>query len=131
LNGAGGAARGYLVNRVFAEMYNLRAIAGRLVQLPVDESASSGNLAGPPFEMAYTYKLPPSESDRWRLHRDLHEASVLCLGDVEAELGRRSVSAGDGRQYLTALIESDGRTIDQIDTWLASSKTPSAVSTHP
>lgn len=66
--------RGLLINRTFGEMYNVRSISNILVQLPLDESGS-GAVAAPTFEMPYSLDLPLTEVDRWRLHRDLLEAS--------------------------------------------------------
>ena len=50
--------RGGLIHRCFAEMYNLRAIAGLLVRLPVGADDADGPRAGPPFQMPYTLALP-------------------------------------------------------------------------
>ena len=41
--------RGWLIHHCFAEMYNLRAIAGLLVRLPVSADEPDGARAGPTF----------------------------------------------------------------------------------
>ena len=57
-------------------MYNLRAIAATLVEMP-SGGAGGRARAGPPFQMPYTLALPRREHDRWVLHRDLLDASQL------------------------------------------------------
>jgi hypothetical protein len=101
--------RGALINRTFAEMYNLRAIASRLVELtlPGPEHIS----AAPPFEMPYTLELPPSERHRWILHRNLLEAS----GKLIEELIERE---SPGREYLFALAEADRIAFAQVERML-------------
>jgi hypothetical protein len=109
-DGAAVTPRGALINRTFAEMYNLRAIAGTLVELPADASGSRN--AGPPFEMPYTLELPRRERDRWALHRDLLEAA----GALIETLG--PLASPPGSDYLTALSESDRLALDQVERML-------------
>ena len=99
---AGVSARGALVHRSFTEMYHLRTLAGLLVRLPLDDADPDGPRAGPPFQMPYTLALPRRERDRWRLHRDLLDASSGVL----ARLKERGVT-GDGQDYLLALAQAD------------------------
>jgi hypothetical protein len=94
--------RGALIHRTFSEMYNLRAIAGLLVRLPVAADDPDGPRAGPTFQMPYTLALPSVEADRWRLHRDLLGAS----GRLIAQL-RTMSPPGDGPDYLAALAQWD------------------------
>jgi Ferritin-like len=104
-----GGPRGALVNRTFAEMYNLRAIAGTLVGLKAEGGGPEGpHYAGPPFEMPYTLDLPRRERDRWRLHRDLIEAAAALIGPL------KHVTSREGRRYLTALAEADALVLAQI-----------------
>jgi hypothetical protein len=109
-NGGVLTGRGALVHRAFAEMYNLRALAGRLVELPLEEDAPGGLLAGPPFEMPYSLELPHHDHDRWLLQRDLVQASQLLTDQL---LSTQPSSAGD--PYLVALRESDRRALEQIE----------------
>ncbi|MFJ3309701.1 ferritin-like domain-containing protein [Streptomyces sp. NPDC086549] len=101
-NGATLTARGSLIHRAFGEMYNLRAVAGTLLQLPLDHERDGGLLAGPPFEMPYTLDLPAGDRNRWLLQRDLTEASLLA---VDALLQTRLTPEGEA--YLRALRETD------------------------
>lgn len=102
-------ARGALINRAFAEMYNLRAIAGMLVQLPLDQDSVSGLQAGPPFEMPYTLDLPEHPHDRWIQQRELFCASQ----DLVART--KQLAPPKRRQYLIALEDSDRLALDQIE----------------
>ncbi|MFI9009864.1 ferritin-like protein [Actinosynnema sp. NPDC053489] len=108
-NGGVLTGRGALVHRAFAEMYNLRAIAGRLVELPLTPEPD-GWCAGPPFEMPYSVELPHRDRDRWLLQRDLVEASQLL---VEQFVKTGESHADD--PYLLALRDSDQRALAQID----------------
>ncbi|MGW4113874.1 ferritin-like domain-containing protein [Actinosynnema sp. NPDC004786] len=108
-NGGVLTGRGALVHRAFAEMYNLRALAGRLVERPLEAKAPDGLRAGPPFEMPYSLELPHHDHDRWLLQRDLVQASRLLtaqLADTDPD--------GPADPYLVALREADQRALDQI-----------------
>jgi hypothetical protein len=123
------AMRGYLINRTFGEMYNLRAIGGRLVQLPI-ASGNQNLLAGPPFEMPYSLRLPDSESDRWRLHRDLYKAAQFEVERTKKELPSRGEEAAHGRDYLDSLAQSDEWALREIEKWIFSAS-PLSTSTVP
>jgi hypothetical protein len=115
LPGEGAAVnpRGALINRTFAEMYNLRAIAGVLVELHAQRSGPEGpRNAGPPFEMPYTLALPRGEHNRWILHRNLLEASAALVDAL------RPLVSTLGENYLTALSESDALALDQVERML-------------
>ncbi|ROP35661.1 ferritin-like protein [Saccharothrix texasensis] len=109
-NGGVLTGRGALVHRAFAEMYNLRALAGRLVDLPLERDAPDGPRAGPPFEMPYSLELPHHDHDRWLLQRDLVQASRLLTD----QLLSTDPSCG-GDPYLVALRESDQRALEQVE----------------
>lgn len=100
-------ARGLLINRTFGEMYNVRSISNILVQLPLDESGS-GALAAPPFEMPYSLELPDSETDRWRLHRDLLEASQHLTAQLRERYPDRHTD------YLRALEDLDASALASV-----------------
>lgn len=107
-----GGPRGALINRAFGEMYNMRSIAGALVVLPIDHANPAGERAGPPFQMPYTLMLAQHEADRWRLHRDLLDASALLIERIGA-------TGGAPRAYLTALAQADEIERGQLDLLIA------------
>lgn len=110
-------ARGLLLIWTFNEMRRLKKIAGKLVQLPLDDPPGDTH-AGPPFELPYTLNLPDREEDRWRRHLDVSRAAVrlvrerlqphdvadqrdgfledLVSLDEEAQVIMRSMAAGTG-----------------------------------
>jgi hypothetical protein len=105
--------RGLLIHATFGEMYNLRAIARFLAHMPLDEDGAI-RLAGPPFQMPYTMKLPFDPPDRWRLHIDLLRASRALADRLSQQ------ADAPQRAYLTALRKTDGemiRTIEAISSW--------------
>jgi hypothetical protein len=111
--------RGLLVNATFGEMYNLRALSTILMQTPLTEDDAL-RMAGPPFQMPYTVRLPHEPVDRWRLHTDLLEASML--------LADRLLDAGVPHQeYLLALRQVDTRVAAGIRTILDGLRTAAFV----
>ncbi len=112
VEGTSTSVRGLLVAKTFGEMYNLRSIAGILMQLP--QGPDSTNVAAPPFEMPYSLVLPHLESDRWRIHRDLIQASQRILDGLK----RRNTKHVD---YAIALADWDARARDTVEALIRSS----------
>jgi len=115
--------RGWLIHRTFGEMYNLRAIAGLLVRLPLRVDDVDGPRAGPPFQMPYSLGLPSNERNRWRVHRDLLDAAAALYADLRAVLAEGS----EARDYLTAVAQLDQIErvqVEQLITPAAGSPTP-------
>lgn len=118
--------RGSLIHRAFAEMYNLRSIAGLLVALPLDHAQPDAVRAGPPFQMPHTLMLPHDEDDRWRLHRDLLDASATLAERIAGVDG-----AGAAEEYLTALADADRIERDQVDALIVATARPAAGAPRP
>lgn len=107
--------RGMVMHRAFGEMYNIKTIAGIIVELDLNESGAPGKsprFAGPPFEMPYTLTLPNAEAEAWRLHQELLKGSI----DVADQLLENP--GGAGRDYLVALRALDRKAIAAIDALL-------------
>jgi Ferritin-like len=92
-------ARAALLQRVFAEMFNVKTIAEVLVRLTLCDP-NAPERAGAPFEMAYTTALPPDEVDCWRLYRDVLETAMMLSRGLLA-----AMPAGEGADYLRAVLE--------------------------
>jgi hypothetical protein len=122
--------RGYLINSMFGEMYHLRAIAGRIVQLPAEPRRNQRLLAGPPFEMPYSLRLPDSEVERWRVHSDLYKAAQFQIQRTVDELNDSNPESARSREYLASLAESDQWALQAIEKWVLS-PTPSSLSSVP
>jgi hypothetical protein len=98
--------RGLIINSSFGEMYNLRSLATILVQTPIAKNSSK--MCGPPFTMPYTFDLPFGEHNRWRLHRDLLEASNKIITELKAYKSQAHV------QYLNGLQEADQKLLQSM-----------------
>lgn len=118
--------RGTLIHRTFAEMYHLRAIAGLLIRLPIDGADPDGPRAGPPFQMPYTLMLPHAEADRWRLHRDLLDATATLVERLKAVDG-----SGAGQDYLVALAQHDEIERGQVEQLITGSAAQPATNGGP
>jgi hypothetical protein len=105
--------RAMVMHRVFGEMYNLKAIAGLLVQLPLHHAA--GARAGPPFELPYSLDLPQADRDIWRLYDDLlgssyHTCSEVLRGAKDNPIMREQIASTGAGVYLRTLMNLDSET---------------------
>lgn len=99
--------RAPMLARLFGEMYNLKAIAGILVRLPLGDPKDEAR-AGPPFQMPYTLTPPLPEANFWRLHLDLLDASAgLVDGLLDPRHRHLAEAPADGARYLEALRAAD------------------------
>lgn len=107
--------RSLIINRTFGEMYNLRSVAGILVQLPLNDEEDVRR-AGPPFQIPYTTKLPSEEADCWRLHLDLVEAAGRLLEAIAGMPKTRRSS------YALALRQLDLKAKHQLEVLIGGGK---------
>jgi len=113
-------ARGAMMAKIFGEMYNLKAIAGILVDMPLTDEPGDQRRAGPPFEMPYSIDLPLDEIDCWSRHRDVVQSSLdLCHDLLDQADGDFASAPPAGGNYLRALRNQDQNTLAWIDTVLA------------
>ena len=97
-----------IMSKVFGEMYNLKAIAGILVRLPLNADPNDPHRAGPTFQMPYTLTLPSSEVDIWRQHLDLVRASQELTRELlHKKKNNLKHAPPDGKKYLLALADLD------------------------
>ncbi|HEV7990853.1 MAG TPA: ferritin-like domain-containing protein [Gemmatimonadaceae bacterium] len=99
--------RAGMLGRIFGEMYNLKAVAGILVRLPLGDRKDPAR-AGPPFQMPYTLSPPLPEANFWRMHLDLLGATATIV-DMLLDPARDNLAdaPADGRRYLLALRDAD------------------------
>lgn len=95
--------RPQVLARIFGEMYHMKAIAGILVRMPLDDSGS-GKLAGPPFQLPFSLALPQSEENFWRGQLGLLDASGALVKMLQDQKHR---SPPEGGRFLEALAETD------------------------
>ena len=125
--------RGAVMAKIFGEMYNLKAIAGILVRMPLTEDVTDPRRAGPPFQMPYTVELPLDDVDCWRMHRDISMNSLeIC--DQAPRSGNKHLEATppEGKDYLLALRSLDEKSISWIDkSWPACATMEANTHEHP
>ena len=112
-NGTG--RRGLALNRVFNEMYFLKAIAGLLSRGPLADDP--GQPAGPSFQMPYSLNFPADDRDFWRLHLDLVRASQANAAVLQPK-------GDDGRAFLVALNAADIAALAEIEAIIAGGRRP-------
>ncbi|WP_306028691.1 ferritin-like domain-containing protein [Stappia sp. MMSF_3263] len=100
--------KGLLAYWTFKEMRRLKKIAGKLVQMPLND-AGGETRAGPPFELPYRLDLPPDDTDCWRGHADVFRATE--------NLARELTSTDEDRDdpFLAFLVEDDAGSIAMAD----------------
>jgi hypothetical protein len=112
--------RAMLMHKVFGEMYQLKAIAGILVQRPLRDGTDPNTpphevpRAGPPFELPFNLRLPVADADCWCLHLDiLGKVSEAC------QAIRKSAPSPGDHAYLDTLMDLDRQTKVWIERILA------------
>ncbi len=103
--------RGNLISWTFGEMYNLRAIAGIIMQLPLTDPETPLR-AAPPFEMPYSISLPDWDSDKWRMHQNLIADSRRLTAAMRADDDPQN-------DYLLSLENSDALAAQIIEALIA------------
>ena len=106
------AVRGQVIARLFGEMYQMRAIADVLVDLPLTTNPGDPRRAGPPFEMPYTLTLPDTEPARWRSYQDFIDASNELVGVLRSQPTTHD-------DYLRALQRSDALYLETVREFVA------------
>ncbi len=101
--------RGMVMHRAFGEMYNLKTIAGILVQIKVSKPGERETFAGPPFETPYSLSMPAAHIDCFRMHRDMYVGALQLIEKLVARGGSR------GQSYLENLRELDKAALRWID----------------
>jgi hypothetical protein len=110
--------QGVIINRMFGEMYNLRAIASILTQLPL--KATGDEKAGAPFQMPYTLQLPDDDATFWRLHLDL-------LNACRALLSNPRIVEGKASEYAATLLRLDEVAAEEMALYAMTSKVRTGV----
>jgi hypothetical protein len=122
---SGHRRRAAILARIFGEMYNLKAVAGILVRLPLGDPADAAR-AGPPFQVPYTLTPPQPEPNFWRVQLDLLDAAAHLTDALLDPRGSHPGGApADGARYLRALRQTDRdarRWIEQILTGMTLSR---------
>jgi hypothetical protein len=115
---SGGAGRAQILSRLFGEMYNMKTIAGILVQLPLDDDLPNGDMAGPPFQVPYTVEEPISKMDFWHLHLDLLDQATR-LAEGLSTWDSPTGAAPEAKRYAGLMKEADLQTSEWVKRVLA------------
>jgi hypothetical protein len=117
-DGKQAALLGGMIHKTFGEMYNLKAIAGILVERPLKDPPNDFH-AGPPFRMPKSLTLPKNAVGRWQLHGDLIKKALKLNNSVmKAKAGAEPEHAS----YLRAMEELDRNSADWIKKVIAGLK---------
>jgi hypothetical protein len=114
--------RSMIMHRAFGEMYNLKTIAGILVQLRVSNDPNDPRLAAPPFELPPSLALPDRELDIWRAHRDLLATSKRTIEQLlkcVAAPSREQAALRSAEAYARTLLAIDAQTEQWIENIMA------------
>jgi hypothetical protein len=105
--GENGLARrqGVVINRMFGEMYTMRAVADILSRHPLN--AAGEQRAAAPFQMPYSLQLPDSDAAFWRLHVDLLAACRTLLEDTRIALSTDA-------EYAATLLSLDATAAEEM-----------------
>ena len=113
--------RAMLMHRIFGEMYQLKALSGRLFQMPLTDADAKSDvdpmkrcMAGPPFESPSNMRIPVGDIDCWCMHRDSLIASRDACNNILA-----SNPTPDEKAYIDTLLALDEQTRSWIDQILA------------
>jgi hypothetical protein len=108
--------RAMLMHRIFGEMYQLKALSGKLFQMPLRDVDADPETpremriaAGPPFELPSNPRIPVSDVDCWCMHRDSLIASRDACNAILA-----SNPTPDETEYIKTLLALDENT----DLWI-------------
>jgi hypothetical protein len=104
--------QGIIINRMFGEMYNLRAVASILTHLPLKPGGEAR--AAAPFQMPYTLQLPDDDDTFWRLHLDLIEGCRVLLSNPK-------ITGGDSADYAATLLRLDEAAAEEMSLYATAS----------
>jgi hypothetical protein len=94
--------RGHLSKWAFDQMRRVGQIAAKLASMPRYEGQpETPERAGAPFQMPYTLDLSDRETDRWRCHLDVLNASIALAHRIERS------EPGEEDAFLQQLIDAD------------------------
>jgi hypothetical protein len=110
---------GYLLQRSFADMFNVKTLACELFRAPLKiDSTADGPMAGPPFGLTGSPDLPASDRACWQLQRKLNLASKALCEQLLTATGIEAPPAS-ALPYLRTLRQLDVQDDERISAILA------------
>lgn len=107
------ASGGYLLQRSFADMFNVKTLAGLLFRSPLTSTAGDPRRAGPPFELPASLGLNGlSDRKLWQVQLKLtQESAVLCS---KLLAGTGGPPPGGSARFVRTLADLDKHDIARI-----------------
>jgi Ferritin-like len=113
------ATGGYLMQRSFADMFNVKTLAGLLFRSPLTSTTNDPRRAGPPFDLPASLGTSgTTQRGLWQLQLKHTQASAkLCQGLLD---GTNGPPPGGSGRFLHTLADLDRNDIARIKVILAS-----------
>jgi hypothetical protein len=107
------ATGGYLMQRSFADMFNVKTLAGQLFRSPLTSQAGDPRRAGPPFDLPDSLDISGrTDKQLWQLQLTLAQTSMkLCMQLLEGP----DAPPGGSERYLRTLLDLDQNDIARIN----------------
>jgi hypothetical protein len=103
---------GYLLQRSFADMFNVKTLAGLLFRSPLTDQPGDARRAGPPFDLPASLDIQGrSPRQIWQLQLDLTQTSAKYCA---ALLKGAAAPPGGSERFLRTLTDLDRNDITRI-----------------
>ena len=106
------ATGGYLMQRSFADMFNVKTLAGLLFRAPLTDNPGDARRAGPPFDLPASLDIQGrTPRQMWELQLELTQASAkYCVALLKGAGGPPAAS----ERFLRTLVDLDRNDIARI-----------------
>ena len=103
---------GYLLQRSFADMFNVKTLAGLLFRSPLTDQPGDARRAGPPFDLPASLDIQGrTPRQMWQLQLDLTQTSAKYCA---ALLKGAAAPPGGSERFLRTLTDLDRNDITRI-----------------
>jgi hypothetical protein len=107
------ATGGYLMQRAFAEMFNVKTLSGLLFRSPLTDKPADRRRAGPPFHLPTSLALPGNDYDKWwALQLELTQTSLKYCNQLLT--GPNAPPPGGSERFVVTLAQLDRNEIARI-----------------
>ena len=106
------ATGGYLMQRAFADMFNVKTLAGLLFRSPLTAKPTDPRRAGPPFDLPASLEIEGRNPRQvWELQLELTQTSAKHCARLLSAAGG---PPGGSERFLRTLVDLDRNDIDRI-----------------
>ena len=107
------ATGGYLLQRSFADMFNVKTLAGLLFRAPLTSQAGDPRRAGPPFDLPESLGIDGRTFKQlWQLQLELTQNSMKWCTRLLS--GADGPPPGGSERFLRTLLDLDRNDIGRI-----------------